>query len=154
MLDRTGSNRLQVLEKYCAGSRKLFQLADLVQTFVEFFRIENLDERFKFIKNNFVFLKCDNFSLAVDRAQELFSKLDADNDGDITEEEFLSACLEDESLSSSLGTKLAFSGPDPKEEDKEDREGVPRFSLSAENRVTTKRRFSDICTKKNLIYNS
>ena len=94
------------------------------------------------------------FSLAVDRAQELFSKLDADNDGDITEAEFLRACLEDESLTSSLVTSLAFSGLERKEEDKEGKERIPRFSLAAENRVTTKRRFSDICTKKNLLYNS
>ena len=49
MLDRTGKNRIRVLTKCFAYERiTCFQLADLVKTFVEFFRIEDLDERFVF----------------------------------------------------------------------------------------------------------
>ena len=85
----------------------------------------------------------------------MFSKLDTDNDGDITEAEFIKVCLEDESLYHNLETKKPFSGT-PRMEPIEAREipNCPRFSLAAENRVTTKRRYSDICRKKNLIYNS
>ena len=81
----------------------------------------------------------------------MFSKLDTDNDGDITEAEFIKVCLEDESLYHNLQTKKPFSGT-PRKELVEAREvpNCPRFSLAAENRVTTKRRYSDICRKKKL----
>ena len=90
-------------------------------------------------------------SLAVERAQEMFSKLDTNNDGDITEAEFIKVCLEDESLYRNLETKKPFSGS-PRKEPVETGEvpNCPRFSLAAENRVTTKRRYSDICSKKKL----
>ena len=92
-------------------------------------------------------------SIAVDRAQEMFNKLDADNDGDITEAEFIKVCLEDESLFANLGTKQAFSETEKQEEFKAEINTLPRFSMAAERRITTKRRYSDICTKKNLLYN-
>ena len=91
----------------------------------------------------------------MERAQEMFSKLDTNNDGDITEAEFIKVCLEDESLYHNLETKKPFSGS-PRKEPVETGEvpNCPRFSLAAENRVTTKRRYSDICSKKKLFYNS
>ena len=36
--------------------------------------------------------------LAIDRAQRIFSFLDINNDGDISEEEFVRGCLKDEEL--------------------------------------------------------
>ena len=36
--------------------------------------------------------------LAIDRAQRIFSFLDINNDGDISEEEFVRGCLQDEEL--------------------------------------------------------
>ena len=36
--------------------------------------------------------------LAIDRAQKIFSFLDVNNDGDISEEEFVRGCLQDEEL--------------------------------------------------------
>ena len=83
----------------------------------------------------------------------MFNKLDADNDGDITEAEFIKVCLEDESLFANLGTKQAFSETEKQEEFKAEINTLPRFSMAAERRITTKRRYSDICTKKNLLYN-
>ena len=67
----------------------------------------------------------------------------------------LKVCLEDESLYHNLETKKPFSGS-PRKDPVEavDVPICPRFSLAAENRVTTKRRYSDICRKKKLLYNS
>ena len=118
---------------------------------MEFFRIEDLDERFLLTKVSMVWELF--YSLAVDRAQELFSKLDVNNDGDISEEEFIKVCLEDESLFNCLGTKKPFSEKERKEETDTGTTNLARFSMAAENRVTTKRRYSDICTKKKLFYN-
>ena len=131
------------------------KLADLVQTFVEFFRIEDLDERLLDAVHLLSLCNLVVSSLAVERAQEMFSMLDIDNDGDITEAEFIKICLEDESLYHNLETKKPFSGS-PRKEPAETEEvpNCPRFSLAAENRVTTKRRYSDICRKKKLFYNS
>ena len=133
----------------------LLKLADLVQTFVEFFRIEDLDERLPDADHLLSLCNLVASSLAVERAQEMFSMLDIDNDGDITEAEFIKVCLEDESLYHNLETKKPFSGSPRKEPaETEEAPNCPRFSLAAENRVTTKRRYSDICRKKKLFYNS
>ena len=133
----------------------LLKLADLVQTFVEFFRIEDLDERSLDAVHLLSLCNLVVSSLAVERAQEMFSMLDINNDGDITEAEFIKVCLEDESLYHNLETKKPFSGS-PRKDPVEavDVPICPRFSLAAENRVTTKRRYSDICRKKKLLYNS
>ena len=131
------------------------KLADLVQTFVEFFRIEDLDERSLDAVHLLSLCNLVASSIAVERAQEMFSMLDIDNDGDITEAEFIKVCLEDESLYHNLETKKPFSGSPRKEPaETEEAPNCPRFSLAAENRVTTKRRYSDICRKKKLFYNS
>ena len=49
--------------------------------------------------------------LAIDRAQKIFSFLDVNNDGDISEEEFVRGCLQDEELVRALVTDTSPSSP-------------------------------------------
>ena len=89
--------------------------------------------------------------MAVERGEKLFSMFDMDNDGDITEEEFLRVCLEDEEMVTILGTKTGMENGEKKEEDKGKwNPDNPRLSQSAEFRNTTKRRYSDLCARKKL----
>ena len=76
--------------------------------------------------------------LAVDRAEHVFHMLDTDNDGDVTEEEFVNGCLEDNDLVKELTGKSS----EPSESNKT-RTSLPRNSVSVEKRSTTKRRYSN-----------
>ena len=49
--------------------------------------------------------------LAIDRAQRIFSFLDINNDGDISEEEFVRGCLQDEELVRALVTDTSLQPP-------------------------------------------
>ena len=49
--------------------------------------------------------------LAIDRAQRIFSFLDINNDGDISEEEFVRGCLQDEELVRALVTDTSLKPP-------------------------------------------
>ena len=50
--------------------------------------------------------------LAIDRAQRIFSFLDINNDGDISEEEFVRGCLQDEELVRALVTDTSLQPPE------------------------------------------
>ena len=49
--------------------------------------------------------------LAIERAQRIFSFLDINNDGDISEEEFVRGCLQDEELVRALVTDTSLQPP-------------------------------------------
>ena len=92
--------------------------------------------------------------MAVDRSEQLFSLFDVDNDGDITEEEFIEACLNDQELLRMLSSKHGVES-DQRDSDRKvhqikDAAFLPRNSKSAENRTITRRRYSNLCKRKNL----
>ena len=90
--------------------------------------------------------------MAVERAELLFGNLDTNSDGDITEEEFVKNCLKDKDLCDTLATKQGIEVDVEKNDDSKKTLNilVPRESLTVENRVTTRRRYSDLCIRKKL----
>ena len=77
--------------------------------------------------------------------------LDKNNDGEVTEYEFLEACMEDQYISETLSSKLGVENGVKKTAEEEIYPyELPRLSKSAETRGNTKRRYSDICTRLSL----
>jgi hypothetical protein len=72
--------------------------------------------------------------LAVDRAEGICNLLDANNDADVTEEEFVKGFMDNEDLLQDL------TGESKENETIKERSLLPRFYVSAENRCTTQRR--------------
>ena len=75
--------------------------------------------------------------LAVERAEQVFHMLDANNDGDVTEEEFIKGCMDDDNIVEELTGKSKEQKPNKQ------RSSLPRNSFSVETRSTTKRRYSN-----------
>ena len=81
----------QLYDKDSSGS---ITIGEIIQVFATLYENEGLDEK-----------------IAVERSEKIFSSLDVNNDGDITEEEFVKGCLEDDEMrkmlsdSSTEGTK-------------------------------------------------
>ena len=92
-------------------------LAEMVEVFSSLYITEGLDQ-----------------DAAVDRAEEIFSALDEDLDGEVSCEEFVRGCLEDRQLVAEM-----LGG-----EEEEEALGV-RGSQSVEGRNTTKNRYFNIC---------
>ena len=88
-------------------------------------------------------------SLEVERAELLFGNLDTNSDGDITEEEFVKNCFKDKDLCDTLATTQGIE-MEVKDDEKTLNVLVPRQSLAVENRITTRRRYSDLCLRKKL----
>ena len=110
-----------VFQMYDKDGSNSIQLGEMVEIFSTLYLSEGLDE-----------------DLAVDRAEHVFHMLDTDNDGDVTEEEFVNGCLEDKDLVKELTGKSS----EPSEKRKA-RTSLPRNSESVEKRSTTKRRYSN-----------
>ena len=87
--------------------------------------------------------------MAVERAELLFGNLDTNSDGDITEEEFVKNCFKDNDLCETLATTQGIE-MEVKDDEKTLNVLVPRQSLAVENRITTRRRYSDLCLRKKL----
>ena len=94
------------------------QLGEMVEMFSMLYLCEGLDE-----------------SLAVERAEQVFNLLDANNDGDVTEEEFVNGCMDDDDL------VKALTGESKEKKTIKERCLLPRNSISVENRFTTQRRY-------------
>ena len=109
-----------VFQMYDKDGSNSIQLGEMVEIFSMLYLCEGL-----------------NVELAVERAEQVFNLLDANNDGDITEDEFVKGCMEDDDLMQELAGK-------PKEEENiKQRLSLPRNSISVENRSTTRRRYSN-----------
>ena len=78
-----------VFKMYNKDWSNSIQLVEMVEIFSMLYLSESLDE-----------------NLAIERAEKVFHMLDADNDGDVTEEEFVNGCLEDEDLVKELNRKI------------------------------------------------
>ena len=61
-------------------------------------------------------------------------------------------CLEDKEMVTVLGTKTGMENGEKKEDEDKGKWNPdnPRLSQSAEFRITTKRRYSDLCARKKL----
>jgi len=70
-----------VFQMYDKDQSHSIQLGEMIEVFGTLYMNEGLDKQ-----------------LAVDRAVKIFSDLDIDGDGDITEEEFIKGCLKDHDL--------------------------------------------------------
>ena len=68
----------QLYDKDSSGS---ITMGEMIQVFATLYENEGLDEK-----------------IAVERAEKIFSSLDINNDGDISEEEFVKGCMEDEEM--------------------------------------------------------
>ena len=77
-----------VFQMYDTDGSNSIQLSEMMELFGTLYISEGLDEE-----------------LAVERAQKIFSFLDINNDGDITEDEFVRGCLQDEELVELLSDK-------------------------------------------------
>lgn len=77
-----------VFQMYDKDKSQTIQLAEMVELFGTLYLNEGLEK-----------------DLAVDRAMAIFSTLDVNNDGDVTEDEFVRGCLEDEDLVRALSDK-------------------------------------------------
>jgi len=77
-----------VFQMYDTDGSNSIQLSEMMEMFGTLYLNEGLDEE-----------------LAVERAQKIFSFLDINNDGDITEDEFVRGCLQDEELVALLSDK-------------------------------------------------
>lgn len=73
----------QLYDKDNSGS---ITIGEMIKVFATLYENEGLDEK-----------------IAVERAEKIFSSLDINNDGDITEEEFVRGCMEDEEIVNVLG---------------------------------------------------
>ena len=77
-----------VFQMYDKDKSQTIQLGEMVELFGTLYLNEGLEK-----------------DLAVDRAMAIFSTLDVNNDGDVTEDEFVRGCLEDEDLVRALSDK-------------------------------------------------
>ena len=77
-----------VFQMYDTDGSNSIQLSEMMELFGTLYISEGLDEE-----------------LAVERAQKIFRFLDINNDGDITEDEFVRGCLQDEDLVELLSDK-------------------------------------------------
>jgi Ca2+-binding EF-hand superfamily protein len=68
----------QMYDKDGSGS---ITIGEMIQVFATLYENEGVDQK-----------------MAVDRAEQIFGSLDVNNDGDITEEEFVKGCMEDEEM--------------------------------------------------------
>ena len=110
-----------VFQMYDKDGSNSIQLGEMVEIFSTLYLSEGLDE-----------------DLAVERAEHVLHMLDADNDGDVNEKEFVNRCMEDHDLVNDLTGKSS----DHSESNK-GRTSLPRNSVSVEKRSTTKRRYSN-----------
>ena len=77
-----------VFQMYDKDGSNSIQLSEMVELFGTLYLNEGLEE-----------------DLATERAEKIFSLLDINNDGDITEDEFVRGCLQDEELVELLSDK-------------------------------------------------
>ena len=70
-----------VFQMYDKDSSGSITIGEMIQVFATLYENEGLDQ-----------------NMAVARAEQVFGSLDINNDGDITEEEFVNGCLEDEDM--------------------------------------------------------
>ena len=70
-----------VFQMYDKDSSGSITIGEMVKVFATLYKNEGLDE-----------------TVAVERAESVFGNLDINNDGDITEEEFVKGCMEDEEM--------------------------------------------------------
>ena len=70
-----------VFQMYDKDSSGSITIGEMIQVFATLYENEGLDQ-----------------NMAVARAEQVFGSLDINNDGDITEEEFVKGCLEDEDM--------------------------------------------------------
>ena len=70
-----------VFQMYDKDGSDSIQLGKMVEIFTMLYLYEGLDK-----------------SSAVERAEQVFNMLDANNDGDVTEEEFVNGCINDDDL--------------------------------------------------------
>ena len=77
-----------VFQMYDKDGSNSIQLSEMVELFGTLYLNEGLEE-----------------DLATERAEKIFSLLDINNDGDITEDEFVRGCLQDEDLVELLSDK-------------------------------------------------
>ena len=77
-----------VFQMYDKDGSNSIQLSEMVELFGTLYLNEGLEE-----------------DLATERAEKIFSLLDINNDGDITEDEFVKGCLQDEELVELLSDK-------------------------------------------------
>ena len=66
---------------YDKDSSGSITIGEMVKVFATLYKNEGLDE-----------------TVAVERAETVFGNLDINNDGDITEEEFVKGCMDDEEM--------------------------------------------------------
>ena len=109
-----------VFQMYDKDGSDSIQLGEMVEIFSTLYLCEGLDK-----------------DLAVERAEQVFNLLDANNDGDVTEDEFVQGCLEDDDLVEELTGKSNEEGKNKQ------RSSLPRNSISVERRSATKRRYSN-----------
>ena len=107
-----------VFQMFDKNGSESIQLGEMVEIFSMLYICEGLEE-----------------SLAVERAEQVFNLLDSNNDGDVTEEEFVNGCLDDDDLVKEL------TGEAKEKKTIKERFLLPRNSVSVENRCTTKRRY-------------
>ena len=101
------------------GSGSL-RLGELVETFSDLYEAEGLEQED-----------------AVTRAEQVFLALDPDQEGEVTEHQFVQGCLQDTALVAELVER----------EEAMEAGGRRPGVQSVESRGTTKRRYSDICHK-------
>ena len=70
-----------VFQMYDKDSSGSITIGEMVKVFATLYKNEGLDE-----------------TVAVERAETVFGNLDINNDGDVTEEEFVKGCMEDEEM--------------------------------------------------------
>ena len=107
-----------VFQMYDKDHSNSIQLVEMVEIFRMLYLCEGLDEK-----------------IAVERAEEVFTLLDSNHDGDITKDEFVNGCLNDDGLVQEL------TGEPNEHGQKKNRILIPRYSVSVENRCTTERRY-------------
>ena len=107
-----------VFQMYDKDGSDSIQLGEMVEIFSMLYLCEGIDEK-----------------LAIVRAEKVFNLLDANNDGDVTEDEFVNGCLDDADLVQELA------GKSKENLRKKKKILLPRYSVSVENRCTTQRRY-------------
>ena len=107
-----------VFQMYDKDGSDSIQLGEMVEIFSMLYLCEGIDEK-----------------LAVERAEKVFNLLDANNDGDVTEDEFVNGCLDDADLVRELAGKSKENLRNKK------KSLLPRYSVSVENRCTTQKRY-------------
>ena len=70
-----------VFQMYDKDSSGSIEIGEMIQVFATLYAHEGLDQK-----------------MAVERAETIFGNLDINNDGDITEDEFVKGCMEDEEM--------------------------------------------------------